>query len=330
MGGIISQIVVGVDACTQPMQFSMNGCQIYLDEFMIKRLYCAFSYECNNNCVHCAVDAENEQKTSLSLTEIIRFLDRLKYMKDFEVELSGGEPTCRPELFYFLERLCTSYPGIRKIVLSNGRNFSKMSLAAKFSELDVDNILIPIHADTPQLHDAISQVRGSFDETMLGINNLYDYGLPVGLKTVINGLNIQHMPQLVELLARKFPKSPGISINGLEMKGKALTNKNMVGVRLKDAAPYIEKAIDAANDLGFKIVTFSIPPCVFSEGYRKYAGVKRRSSVLSKTPKVDLRSVDLTYGTVEKCRTCRYYPHCTGTWYSYLDVYGTEEISPIL
>ncbi len=297
---------------------------------MIKRLYCAFSYECNNNCIHCAVDAENEQKVSLSLADIIRFLDKLNDIKDFEVELSGGEPTLLPEVFYFLEQLCTSYPEIRKIVLSNGRNFSKIGLAARFSDLDIDNILIPIHADTGQLHDVISQARGSFDETMVGIGNLHEYGLPVGLKTVINKLNFQRMPQLAELMARKFPESPGISINGLEMKGKALTNKNWVGVRLKDAAPYIEKAIDTAKNLGFKIITFSIPPCVFSEGYRKYAGVKRRSSVLSKTPKVDLLSVNLTYGTIEKCKPCRYYPACTGTWYSYLDVYGTEEISPIL
>lgn len=297
---------------------------------MINRLYCAFSYECNNNCIHCAVANESEKRAALSLADVIQLFNRLKDLKDFEIELSGGEPTCCPEFFYFLDMLCTSYPEIKKIVLSNGRNFSKTGITAKFSDYNIDNIMIPIHGDNRQLHDKISQSRGSFDETISGIRNLYEYGLPVSLKTVINGLNFQRIPQLIDMTAQAFPQSHGLSINGLEMKGNALKYKEIVGVRLKDAAPHIEKAIDKAKEQGFRVITYSIPPCVFKEEYRRYVGRKRRTSIITKTPTVDLRSVMLTSGTIEKCKPCKYYQNCTGTWYSYLDVYGTEELSPIL
>lgn len=296
---------------------------------MTNRIYCAFGYECNNNCLFCAVDSEAHKNLLLSTTEISRFLRMLENIKDMEIEISGGEPTLRPELFYFLERLNTNFPKIRPTILTNGRKFSDISMAARISEFRPFSLLVPIHGDTPQLHDAITRAQGSFNETLLGVKNLYDYGLTVGLKTIINGLNYKKMPQLVEMIAQRFPECPGIIINGLELQGQALINKDLIGVKLSDTAQYVESALDIAKEYNLKVIVYSIPPCILSEEYRKFSGVKKRSTVISKTPLADMQHVKLTYGTVELCKECRYYPRCTGAWYSYLNVYGTDELKPV-
>lgn len=293
------------------------------------KIYCTFGYECNNNCLFCAVDSEANKNLLLSTADISRFLETLGGMKNVEMELSGGEPTLRPELFYFLERIYANYMNIKYLLLTNGRNFSRMNVAAKISEFNPYSILIPLHGDTCQLHDTITRAPGSFNETMIGIRNLYEHKLNVGLKTVINGLNYERLPQIIELIAKNFPDCPGISINGLDVQGNALVNKDVIGVHLSDAAEHIEKAIDVAHRQGFKIILYSIPPCVLDDDYRKFVGMKRRNSVYIKTPKSNMDYVRLNYGTVEKCKCCRYFAECSGTWHSYYKYYGTDEIKPI-
>lgn len=294
-----------------------------------RRIYCAMGYECNNKCLFCAVDSEANQPRRLSNIEIARFLDRLKGMKNIEVEFSGGEPTCRPEFFYFLEQFYQRYPHIKYILLSNGRMFSNLALAEKLADLEPYSVIIPIHGDTPQLHDAITQATGSFSETLQGIHNLYEYGVNAGIKTIVNKLNYEKMPEIIELIAQKYPKCPGIIINGLEIQGRALINKELIGIRLRETIPSIEKAIDSAGRYGIDVKVYSIPPCMFGEDYRKFAAMKLRSTVISKTPKANMCEIPLTYGTIKKCSGCSAERTCTGCWHSYFKAYGTDEIMPI-
>ncbi len=296
---------------------------------MLKKIYCVFSYECNNNCLHCAVDSEKNRSKIITNQNIDKFIDSLKNEGDFELEISGGEPTCKKEFLYYIEKIVQKYPKTRYIVLSNGRNFSNKWLAEKLAELNPFSVLIPLHADTAEIHDQISQASGSFEETLQGIENLYECGVRVGLKTVIHKINYKRMPQLIELVSRRFPNCPGITINGLDMQGKALENEKLVGIRIRETIHYIEAAIDAAKNSGIRITAYSIPPCLMREKYRKYIGLKHRSNVITKTPNSNMLKMKLMYGTVEKCKECIYYKTCTGTWYSYFDHYGTDEIKPI-
>ncbi|MCK5233671.1 MAG: radical SAM protein [Candidatus Aenigmarchaeota archaeon] len=288
-----------------------------------------FDYKCNNNCLHCAVDSEKNCGKIITNQNIDKFIDSLKNEGDFELEISGGEPTCKKEFLYYIERIVQKYPNTRYIVLSNGRNFSNKWLAEKLAELNPLSVLIPIHADTAELHDRISQSPGSFEETLQGIENLYDCDVQVGLKTVINKINYKRMPHLIEMVIRRFPNCPGITINGLDVQGKALKNDKIICINIRETIPYIEAAIDVAKKNGLYITLYSIPPCMVKEKYRKYIGRKHKSNIFTKTPTTDMLKVTLMYGTVDKCKGCVYYKTCTGTWYSYFDYYGTDELKPI-
>ena len=137
------------------------------------------------------------------------------------------------------------------------------------------------------------------------------------------------MPHLMKMVSKRFPNCPGVTINGLDMQGKALENEKLVGIKICETIPYLEAAIDIAKSNDIQIKIYSIPPCLMSEKYRKYIGLKFRSSVITKTPNSDMQKVNIMYGTVEKCKSCVYYKICTGTWYSYFDYYGTDELKPI-
>lgn len=293
------------------------------------KIQCSFGWECNNACLYCATHGKPCNR-AISAEEIPKILEKISNTKDVEVEISGGEPTLRPEMFYFLERLSTNLPNIEYTLLTNGRNFSKPVLASKMSELNPYSIMVPVHADTHQLHDLITQSVGSFEETVLGLKNLYEYGLPVNLKVVVNKLNYERLPHLVEMLAQRFPACSGIITNMVILNsGKALENKDIVGMRASDTVPYVENAIDAGKKYGFKIWVYSVPPCMLSKEYRKYLGTRFHPSLIRKNDKGGIERVKTDNPRPEKCKNCRYISECIGAWGDYFDNYGMTEITPI-
>lgn len=293
------------------------------------KIQCSFGWECNNACLYCATYGES-CNNALSLEDIPKILEKISNTEDAEVEISGGEPTLKPEMFYFLKQLSTTLPNIEYVLLTNGRNFSKPALASKMSELTPNKIVVPIHADTPKLHDFITQSQGSFNETMLGIKNLYEYNLPVNLKTVINKLNYERLPQMIEMLAQKFPTCSGIITNMVILNsGKALENKNLIGVRFKSTTPYLENAIDIGKRYGFKVWIYSAPPCLLSEKYRNYLGTRFHPSLIRKNDEGEITRVKTRNQTAEKCKFCRYVAVCADAWGDYFEMYGTDEVQPI-
>ena len=51
------------------------------------------------------------------------------------------------------------------------------------------------------MHDAISRVPGSYDQTMEGIGNLQDYPVNVLTNTVLTRLNYAHLPAFLADMA---------------------------------------------------------------------------------------------------------------------------------
>lgn len=296
---------------------------------MTNKIQCLFGWDCNNNCIYCTLHGK-ECSHAISVEEIPKVIETIGNTKDAEVEIAGGEPTLKQETFYFLEQLSTNLPHIKYVLLTNGRKFSNPILASRMSELTPHNIVVPVHADTPWLHDRITQSKGSFNETMLGIKNLYAHNLPVTLKTVVNKQSYKRLPQLVEMLAQKFPECTGMITNMVILNNEQLLElKNVLSVRLSDTRPYVEEAIDTGERYGFKVQVYSIPPCILREEYQKYLGIRAHSAFIRKDPAGGMRRIDVPPHTPEKCKRCRHIYECDGVWDSYFDIHGTDEITPI-
>jgi len=295
-----------------------------------KRVYCALGYQCNNRCLICAVDSETNRNRNISTEELCRYFDRFSGKDGFEFEISGGEPTIRPDFLYLINYLRSNSPKNPYILLSNGRRFSDTHFTSRVSEMPPKSILIAIHGDTQQIHDTQTQVRGSFNETVVGVRNLFDYGLNVDLKIIVTKLNFTRLPELVQFAAQTFPNLRHMSINGLDVQGTVLRNKERVFVPIRTAKPYIQKALDSAMSQGISIRTYSLPVCLFDDPYRQFIGEQPQRNLICKSPTTETDSVAWTQGTIDKCSSCKYRSFCSGTWYSYFDNYGTEELTPVL
>ena len=121
------------------------------------------------------------------------------------IGITGGEPTLLEEkLICLIEYIRIRYPDSLIHILTNGKAFADIHYAKKFKE--IPNLLfgIPLHSDFSIEHDAITQVKGSYTETMKGLYNLAGIGADIELRIVINRMNFQRLPQLSEIYMEKF------------------------------------------------------------------------------------------------------------------------------
>lgn len=291
------------------------------------KIYFGLGYSCNNDCLLCVADSRRNPAGNLSTRDLLDYIRRLKRMKNVLLEISGGEPTIRSDFFLIMQAINDA--GIESVLFSNGRLFSNKSFCERYSEYPAQCTLIPIHSDNAGEHDFQTQVKGSFGETVAGIQNLYEYGLEVAIKTVITRMNYRKLHEIVRFCAISFPEIRQYGFDSMDLLGSADRNKNMLSVKLKEAVPYIQKAADTAIELGIRPNLLFIPLCLVDEKYRKYIGVNE-GLAMYKAPRIESEKVHLTRGPIEKCRECMYVHRCPGTWHSYFNNYGTDEIEPIM
>jgi len=83
------------------------------------RLYLNIWNRCNLNCKHCFNDGGKTQNKVLSYTEIIKLIEEAQESLGIEeVQISGGEPTQRPDLFPIIGELLKR--GIKVLLQTNG------------------------------------------------------------------------------------------------------------------------------------------------------------------------------------------------------------------
>ena len=105
-------------------------------------------------------------------------------------------------------------------------------------------IAIPIHASTAELHDRITQTKGSFSQTILGIKRLLRYGIRIEIRIVVSKVNCEDINNLAEFIIREIPQVEYISVIAMEMTGNAFKNKDRLWIPYKEAFYYASGAIN--------------------------------------------------------------------------------------
>ncbi|HBA60006.1 MAG TPA: hypothetical protein DCZ92_04135 [Elusimicrobia bacterium] len=166
---------------------------------------------CNVDCVFCLRNKNPSGKDLLSARSRVDFrrLDLiLGYLREKGVEtvnIGGDEPTLAPRKV--LERvagLCRAH-GFKKIELStNGIKLHAAGYAAWLKKIGINGFMLPIYGPRPEVHDRITQKKGSFRMLMKAITNLRRFkDVEFTLHTVVLKQNQKHLPELEKLVRRE-------------------------------------------------------------------------------------------------------------------------------
>jgi radical SAM protein with 4Fe4S-binding SPASM domain len=143
------------------------------------------TYRCNERCVHCynpgaahkAGERSHRERNELTTEEGKRLLEELAELGVFRLTLSGGEATLRKDfvdLLAYARRL-----GFQVVIYTNGLKISDEVLR-EIGELHPYAVEVSIYSASPEQHDEVTRVNGSFRRSMKTL----EYFRALGVRTV--------------------------------------------------------------------------------------------------------------------------------------------------
>ena len=138
-------------------------------------LWIEITPSCNIRCIHCYAEAgEKEQSAGLSADMIEGIIDDAAALGCKQLQLTGGEPTSRPDLKRFLEH--AKAKGFEYIEVFTNGTFSDESMVQFFAKNGI-HVALSIYSYRAETHDSITRV-GSFEKTLNSLKLLLAYGVP--------------------------------------------------------------------------------------------------------------------------------------------------------
>ncbi len=170
---------------------------------------------CNIRCLHCYnFDRDSDgpacgpggtaDAPELSLDEILRVMGELREAGCLFLSLTGGEVLSSPHLFPVLDRARELNLAVQ--LLSNG-TLLRPGVAARLAAYrNLLGISISLYGATPEVHDGITQINGSWRRTLDGAERVRAQGIAVRLKLIVMRPNAHEVAAMRALAdARKFP-----------------------------------------------------------------------------------------------------------------------------
>ena len=231
--------------------------------------------------------------------------------------ISGGEPTLIKRDLIKVLSLCKRYlPNTQLSLITNGRMFFYKSFVSEIRSVSNKSLLfcIPIHSYTSVIHDQITQVVGSFDETVVGIKNLLDESQTVELRIVIQKNNYKELEEISSFILENFHNIYRVAFIGMEMSGLARKNINDIWVNYSDIMPFLNKAVFKLLTSGISTKIFNIPLC-------------KTDPLLQKVSVQSISDYKIRY--LPECEKCQKKEECGGSFWSTVDLLKKEGVTPI-
>jgi len=153
--------------------------------------------KCNLKCKHCySSSVEQAAPDELSTEEALHLVDDLSRWGIGLLIIDGGEPLCREDLLDIVRY--ASSKGIRTTIGSNGTLIDEV-MAKKMLDAGVMAVAISVDGVDGATHDSFRGVNGAFEQTLRGIEECRNAGLPFQLNMVIRKDNLSQLEDMLRL-----------------------------------------------------------------------------------------------------------------------------------
>jgi His-Xaa-Ser system radical SAM maturase HxsC len=217
---------------------------------------------CNSLCLMCSQPPKEVDDTgkAAELSRIVRLMDPATA----SLGITGGEPTLLGDGLLEVIRVCRDHlPNTALHVLSNGRRFWYPAYARALADIRHPNLMIgiPLYADIESIHDYVVQAKGAFDETVVGLQNLGNYGVPVEIRVVIQRHTAPRLKHLAEFIYRNLTFAAHVAFMGLEITGYAKGNLADLWIDPEDYAAQLEPAVRYLSVAGLTVSVYNHQLC---------------------------------------------------------------------
>ncbi|MBQ7257272.1 MAG: radical SAM protein [Abditibacteriota bacterium] len=265
------------------------------------------------------------------------------------VSFTGGEPTLRKDLCELVEY--ATEIGLRVNLISNGTMLTE-DYINKLIDAGLKSAQISLEGGTAEVHDNLTQVKGSFEKTVNAVKLFLKTDVHVHTNTTLNQLNVPHVDELVEFISTLGTKRFSMNL--------CIPTKSTVAADLSvtytDIAPVVDHIQKKAKELDIEFMWYSPTPyCIYNPVKSRLGGKSCAAcdGLLSVAPNGDVlpcSSLPKAVGNILKsgfekvwegkkasywrdkkyahptCEKCEHFNVCTGACPIYFDYMGYDEL----
>jgi sulfatase maturation enzyme AslB (radical SAM superfamily) len=283
-------------------------------------------FRCNQDCGLCW---QSRQWPEPPPELYALWLDELAEAGVHQLTISGGEPTLHRRLPELLHR-AKSVHGMRTMLQTNAVQLAKPAVLQRVVAAAPDRLFVSLHAAEAELSDHITRAPGTWARTVRGIEGALQAGLRVGLNTVVDQLNVAHLPALARFIAARFVR--GVPDNPVESWtlsrpqtyfDRALWHRRLVS--MEQVGPAVRAAVGELQPLGVVLDITSgscgLPACVLAD-HPELIWLPAETEVGMADP----GHSGHPEGSV--CRSCALGPRCQGPGHGYRAAFGEAGLRP--
>lgn len=232
-----------IEACRESLPLGADQYYQYFDNRYVNSVFWSVTGKCNFHCRHCFMDAPDGALGELSTEEALELIDQMANCGVLRVDLTGGEPFVRKDIWQLIDRIL-SYKMVIGKVYTNGwllnekvlDEFAKRGIKPAFS----------ISFDGIGWHDWMRGIPGAEEAALRALKLCTERGFATDVEMCIHRGNQDSLPETIQVLRDvgvKHLKTSSVAQTDLwqgHSEGKALTPEEYTEAMIRYIPKYYE------------------------------------------------------------------------------------------
>jgi MoaA/NifB/PqqE/SkfB family radical SAM enzyme len=280
------------------------------------------------NCLqHCRFCSNPPTGIDLSVEEMKELIDGLADMGYDGVILTGGEPTMSPLLFPALEYAHSK--GLYSRMITNGQLLADRTFFQEAVDAGLTHIHVSLHSYRPEVHDFITAYPKAWETLVTCLSHVPE----MGINTVINTYNADHLHETVMWLCDRFPFIRHFVWNNMDPDGNRAEENPDCIPKHHEFQVSLELAMEYLSRTGRTFRAERVPLCYM----RRFAHCSTETRKIVKEEERCIKFLDqkgfvhqleFLHGKGTACDVCRWDSICAGM-YSMAKTFDERELSPV-
>jgi molybdenum cofactor biosynthesis enzyme MoaA len=249
-----------------------------------------------------------------SSQRIISSLKKIKitgFKEGFHI--TGGEPTIHPGFFEILGFLRIRFPGERIFLITNGRMFYYEDFTRKVLDFDKIVLQIAVEGYNARMHDNITGIKGSFEQTVKGITNVLknkSEGRELEIRVVLVKQNFRYLDKIVRFIHKNFPGIDHLVLIFPEPEGRCGAAFSDTGITYSQAKEIVFQVANKWKNKFPDLRLYHFPLCTVDRKLWPLCWITQEPE-------------ETTF--ISSCGICRLKEYCPRIHKNYLEIVGDRE-----
>jgi len=162
-----------------------------IENHFLRSVQIELTKKCNENCIHCYI--VNKHEKELVTNEWLNIIDQLTEMGCGDVVITGGELFTRKdtvEIIRYARKKLMLLDIFSNLTLLNDEEIDVIS------KLYVRSVQASVYSNSEEIHDRITQKKGSFKKTVHALERFKANGIQIAIKYPLMTLNYNDLDKL--------------------------------------------------------------------------------------------------------------------------------------